>query len=64
MSERRGIERALSNLFERTHGREPTDDELQEGVALLCEGIRNGPGPDTIQEADRAGPSGPEGPQG
>ena len=30
MSERRGVQRALSNLFERKHGREPTD-----GVPIL-----------------------------
>lgn len=53
MCERKGVERALSNIFERTHGRQPTDDELkdyldshpgyvwQEGLAQ--EGLAKGP---------------------
>ena len=46
MSERRGIERALANVFERAHGREPTDEEIQEGLGDVLEGIRKGPPPD------------------
>ncbi len=43
MSERRGVERALSNIFERAYGREPTNDEMQTGLAMMLEGIAQGP---------------------
>ena len=56
MSERRGVERALSNLFERKHGREPTDDKMQTGLVMVLEsilGIEQGPG-DTSDPASRS----------